>query len=115
MIRTVAGLRPYRAAGFVVRADALGDKLLVHNYGHGGAGITLSWGTSKLAVDLGLPARSGNAAVLGAGIMGLTTARLAQEAGRKVTIYTAAMPPDTTSNIAGGQWSPFGAFRDSAV
>ena len=115
VIRTVAGLRPYRAAGFVVRADALGDKLLVHNYGHGGAGITLSWGTSKLAVDLGLPARSGNAAVLGAGIMGLTTARLAQEAGRKVTIYTAAMPPDTTSNIAGGQWSPFGAFRDSAV
>ena len=45
VIRTVAGLRPYRAAGFVVRAEALGDKTLVHNYGHGGAGITLSWGT----------------------------------------------------------------------
>lgn len=115
VIRTIAGLRPYRAAGFVVRADPLGDKLLVHNYGHGGAGITLSWGTSKLAIELGLPARSGDVAVLGSGIMGLTTARLAQEAGRKVTIYTAAMPPDTTSNIAGGQWSPFGAFRDSAV
>lgn len=115
VIRTVAGLRPYRPGGFVVRADPLGDKLLVHNYGHGGAGITLSWGTSKLAVDLGLPARSGKVAVLGAGIMGLTTARLAQEAGREVTIYTAALPPDTTSNIAGGQWSPFGAFRDSAV
>ena len=37
IIRTVAGLRPYRAAGFVVRRDALGDKALVHNYGHGGA------------------------------------------------------------------------------
>ncbi|MDQ3144128.1 MAG: FAD-binding oxidoreductase [Pseudomonadota bacterium] len=115
VIRTVAGLRPYRASGFVVRADPLGDKLLVHNYGHGGAGITLSWGTSKLAVDLGLPARGGAVAVIGAGIMGLTTARLAQEAGRAVTIYAAQLPPDTTSNIAGGQWSPFGHYRDSAV
>src|SRR5687767_3065787 len=55
VIRTVAGLRPYRAAGFVVRREALGDKKLVHNYGHGGAGITLSWGSSRLATQLGLP------------------------------------------------------------
>ncbi len=115
VIRTVAGLRPYRAAGFVVRAEALGDKKLVHNYGHGGAGITLSWGSSKLATDLGLPGHSGPVAVIGSGIMGLTTARLVQEAGYPVTIYTAALPPDTTSNIAGGQWNPFGHFRDSAV
>src|SRR5687768_486847 len=52
VIRTVAGLRPYRASGFVVRAEPLGDKRLVHNYGHGGAGITLSWGSSKLATNL---------------------------------------------------------------
>jgi glycine/D-amino acid oxidase-like deaminating enzyme len=38
--------------------------------------------------------------------MGLTTARLVQEAGFPVTIYTAALPPDTTSNIAGGQMEP---------
>ena len=44
VIRTVAGLRPYRASGFVVRAEPLGDKSLVHNYGHGGAGITLELG-----------------------------------------------------------------------
>src|SRR3546814_11883356 len=47
--------------------------------------------------------------------MGLTTARLVQEAGYPVTLYTAALPPDTTSNIAGGQWSPFGHYRDSEV
>ena len=35
IIRTVAGLRPYRASGFVVRADVLAGKSLVHNYGHG--------------------------------------------------------------------------------
>lgn len=115
VIRTVAGLRPYRASGFVVRAEPLGDKRLVHNYGHGGAGITLSWGSSRLATELGLQGHSGAVAVIGAGIMGLTTARLVQEAGFPVTIYTKALPPDTTSNIAGGQWSPFGHYRDGAV
>ena len=115
VIRTVAGLRPYRASGFVVRAEALGEKRLVHNYGHGGAGITLSWGSSKLAAELGLQGHQGPVAVIGAGVMGLTTARLVQEAGFPVTIYAAALPPDTTSNVSGGQWHPFGHFRASAV
>lgn len=115
VIRTVAGLRPYRAQGFVVRAEALAGKKLVHNYGHGGAGITLSWGTSRLAVDLGLAGHRGAAAVIGAGVMGLSTARLAQEAGFAVTIHARALPPDTTSNIAGGQWSPFGHYSESMV
>jgi glycine/D-amino acid oxidase-like deaminating enzyme len=115
IIRTVAGLRPYRASGFVVRAEALGDKRLVHNYGHGGAGITLSWGTSRLATLLGLQGHRGPVAVIGAGVMGLTTALLVQEAGFPVTIYAKALPPDTTSNIAGGQWHPFGHFQRAAV
>ncbi len=113
--RTVAGLRPYRASGFVVRRDPFGDKAVVHNYGHGGAGITLSWGSSRLATNLGLPGHSGPVAVIGAGVMGLTTARLVQEAGFPVTIYTAALSPDTTSNVAGGQISPFGHFSEDAV
>jgi D-amino-acid oxidase len=115
VIRTAAGLRPYRASGFVVRAEALGDKKLVHNYGHGGAGITLSWGTSKLAAELGLPGHSGPVAVIGAGVMGLSTARLVQEAGFPVTVYAAALPPETTSNIAGGQWHPYGHFEREKV
>ena len=115
VIRTVAGLRPYRRSGFVVRAEALGLKRLVHNYGHGGSGITLSWGSSKIATELGLQGHSGPVAVLGSGVMGLSTARLVQEAGFPVTIYTAALPPDTTSNIAGGQFHPFGLFNDDEV
>src|SRR6187549_2623883 len=111
IIRTLAGLRPYRASGFVVRAEALGNKRLVHNYGHGGAGITLSWGSSRLATQLGLHGHQGPVAVLGAGVMGLTTARLVQEAGFPETIYAKALTPDTTSNIAGGQIAPFGHYR----
>ena len=115
VIRTLAGLRPYRAQGFVVRAEPLGDKRLVHNYGHGGSGITLSWGSSKLAAALGLPGHSGPVAVIGAGVMGLSTARLVQEAGFPVTIYAKALPPDTTSNIAGGQFHPFGHYDRNQV
>ena len=115
IIRSVAGLRPYRPGGFVVRAEALGTKRLVHNYGHGGAGVTLSWGTAKLAVEMGAPGHKGPVAVIGAGIVGLSTARLAQEAGFSVTVYAKAMPPDTTSNIAGGQFRPHGLFQKDAV
>ena len=106
VIRTVAGLRPYRPSGFVVRPEKIGNTLVVHNYGHGGGGITLSWGTSKLAVDMGLPGHTGPVAVLGCGAVGLASARLAQEAGFAVTIYSKALPPETTSNVAGGQWFP---------
>ena len=111
-IRTVVGLRPYRPSGFVVRAEKIGDTLVVHNYGHGGSGITLSWGTSKLAVDLGAQGHRGTVAVLGAGAVGLSNAVLLQEAGFDVTIYTKALPPETTSNIAGGQWFPAFLFDE---
>jgi glycine/D-amino acid oxidase-like deaminating enzyme len=115
VIRTVAGLRPYRDEGFVVRAEPLGDKRLVHNYGHGGAGFTLSWGTARLAIALGLQGHRGPVAVIGAGVIGLTTARLVQEAGFPVTVYAQALPPETTSNIAGGQISPSGHYRVGQV
>lgn len=115
LIRELVGLRPYRESGFVVRREVLGPKNLVHNYGHGGAGITLSWGTSKLATELGLQGHAGPVAILGAGIIGLTTARLVQEAGFPATIYAAALPPETTSNIAGAGWYPSSLFTPEAV
>lgn len=114
VIRTVVGLRPHRRSGFRVEREQVGDTVVVHNYGHGGGGITLSWGTAKLATDLGLKGHSGPVAVLGCGVIGLTTARMAQDGGYSVTIYTKAMPPDTTSNIAGGQWYPAMVYDDSS-
>ncbi len=110
VIRTVAGLRPFRPSGFRVESQELGGgRILVHNYGHGGAGVTLSWGSAWLAVEEILaddlpPAR---AAVIGCGAVGLATARLLQRRGVAVTIYARDLPPQTTSNVACAQWAPF--------
>ncbi len=110
-IRTVVGLRPFRPSGFVVSAQKLDDKLVVHNYGHGGAGVTLSWGTGELACREVDHTGEKNVAVLGCGAVGLATARLLQERGCTVTIYAKNIPPHTTSNIAGAQWFPFNVFQ----
>jgi D-amino-acid oxidase len=110
-IRTVVGLRPFRPSGFVVAAQKFGDKLVVHNYGHGGAGVTLSWGTGELACREVDASGEKNVAVLGCGAVGLATARLLQERGCTVTIYAKDLPPNTTSNIAGAQWFPVYVFR----
>ena len=107
IIRTDVGFRPFRPSGFLVQGEALGDKLLVHNYGHGGAGVTLSWGTADLAVaEVAASGRRGPIAVLGCGVVGLATARLLQNHGFSVAIYTRDLPPDTTSNVAGALWYP---------
>lgn len=116
VIRIDVGLRPFRPSGFRVEREALGDKVLVHNYGHGGGGITLSWGTAKLAVDLGFDSSKPDVAVLGCGAVGLATARLLQERGARVRIYAKDLPPNTTSNVAGAQWWPASVFdRDSVT
>jgi len=107
VIRTVVGLRPFRPSGFVVRAEQVGSKKVVHHYGHGGCGVTLSWGTAHLAVDEAYDGAVSEYAVLGCGAVGLATARLLQRRGGRVTIYTKDLPPQTTSNIAGAQWQPF--------
>ncbi len=115
VIRTIAGLRPFRPSGFVVKAESRGDKLVVHNYGHGGGGITLSWGTSHLAMELALQTHHKRCAVLGCGAVGLATARLMQDRGWDVTIYAKDLPPNTTSNVAGGQWSPTSVYDDDSL
>jgi glycine/D-amino acid oxidase-like deaminating enzyme len=43
--------------------------------------------------------------------MGLTSARLLQDAGWDVTIYTRDVYRHTTSNVAAGEWGPFSAHR----
>ena len=47
------GLRPARPT---VRLERAPDGRTVHNYGHGGAGVTLSWGCARKVVELVKPA-----------------------------------------------------------
>jgi D-amino-acid oxidase len=106
-IRTTVCLRPFRSPGFRLESVKLDDRLCVHNYGHGGAGITLSWGTANLAAEEVAKAGQKQVAVIGCGVIGLSTARLLQLMGKEVTIYAKALPPETTSNSAGGLWYPY--------
>lgn len=128
IIREIVGLRPYRNEGYRVEAERMGSKFLIHNYGHGGAGITLSWGTATQAVELLKdfplpPARRGapqrRFAVIGCGVNGLSTARMLQrrysDGTANVTIYARELPPETTSNIAAGYWSPVSLNDPNAV
>ena len=81
VIRVVVGHRPYRPKGFRVEREQFGDKVVIHNYGHGGGGLSLGWGSSALAVREAADQTPGEVAVIGSGIMGLCTARLLQDAG----------------------------------
>ncbi len=101
--------------GFVLRAEKLDAKTLIHNYGHGGAGMSLSWGTGQMAAELALEQADRRAAVLGCGVVGLTTARQLQRRGFDVTIYAAAVPPDTTSNMSLAGFTPTSGLVDDCA
>jgi glycine/D-amino acid oxidase-like deaminating enzyme len=106
IIRTTVGLRPYRPSGFVLRADKLDATTVIHNYGHGGAGLSLSWGTGLKAAEMALGHESRRAAVIGCGAVGLATSRQLQRRGFEVTIYAMSVPPNTTSNMAWAGFTP---------
>jgi D-amino-acid oxidase len=46
------GLRPFRKSGVRLERARLRDgRAVIHNYGHGGAGFTLSWGCAREVLD----------------------------------------------------------------
>src|SRR5438552_10121912 len=113
VLRTTVGLRPHRDSGFVLRADKLDAKTIIHNYGHGGAGMSLSWGTGSLAADLAMSHGDRHAAIIGCGAVGLAAARQLQRRGFDVTIYAMAVPPDTTSNMSLAGFTPTSGLVES--
>ncbi len=99
-------LRPFRAQGPRLDVEQVGHTRVVHNYGHGGSGWSLSWGSSTVAVKRAMETSPREIAVIGCGALGLTSAILAQNAGAKVTIYARETVPDARSSRATGVWSP---------
>ena len=110
--RMTVCLRPFRAAGPRIEAERIGDKRVVHNYGHGGSGWSLSWGSAQLVRDLAMQGGTTDIAVIGCGALGLTAATTLQRAGAKVTIYAADRLPQTRSARATGTWTPSSRIAD---
>jgi len=108
IFRITVCLRPFRAAGPRQDIERVGDKVVVHNYGHGGSGWSLSWGSADLVVRRAIEVTPGlqECAVLGCGALGLTAALTAQRMGLRVTIYAKERPPYVRSSRATGSWTP---------
>ena len=48
VVRERVGLRPFRKSGVRLESEKLHDgRTVIHNYGHGGSGFTLSWGCAE--------------------------------------------------------------------
>lgn len=117
----LAGVRPHRRDGIRLDASVVERRVVVNNYGHSGAGITLSWGCADEAAALARRrwAELGNRAapriaVVGAGIIGLTAATRLREAFPRSTIVVhseTSNPRRTTSWVAGGQFEPSFLWR----
>ena len=94
--------RPFRAQGPRIEAERVGDHTIVHNYGHGGSGWSLSWGSAAEALQLVQATGEHDIAVIGCGAIGLPTALLAQRSGLQVRIYARERLPQVPSSFATG-------------
>ncbi len=99
-------IRPLRAAGPNLGTEMVRERLVIHNYGHGGSGWSLSWGSAEVAVGKALSVLPQRIAVIGCGIIGLTSAIVAQRAGLGVTIYARDPIQRTRSFRASGSFTP---------
>ena len=102
-------IRPKRSGGARIQQERLANKLIIHNYGHGGFGWTLLPGSVLHALSLLQEAIKHDPAltnpkkitVVGAGCMGLLTAIFLHEQGWDVTII-AEQTEQLTSHKAAG-------------
>jgi hypothetical protein len=99
-------IRPFRTKGPCLDVEQIGDAMVIHNYGHSGAGWSLSWGSADMQVQKAMSRSPKKIAVIGCGIIGLTSALMAQRAGAQVTIYTRELLQSTRSVRANGSWTP---------
>jgi len=123
------GIRPHREGGVCLKLEdeplpsRYGSKFLIHNYGHGGAGITLSFGCASVVADhvrtltrdMRRRRTRPSIAVIGSGVIGLTVAAELRRRWRHlpITIYAKELDVHkTTSFIAAGQFEPSGICEE---
>lgn len=106
LVRVTVCTRPFRPAGPRIEAEHFDQKTVIHNYGHGGSGWSLSWACAEDAAALARATAAREFAVIGAGVIGMTTALRLLQTGAKVTIYAQEFPSETRSARATGVWSP---------
>ncbi|EGR28364.1 hypothetical protein IMG5_177110 [Ichthyophthirius multifiliis] len=120
------GLRPYRKGGVNLNVEKINNKIIFHNYGHGGAGVSTAYGYALIQyykfIEQYRYDNEKEIAVLGGGYLGLFTAFIFSKFGYKVKVYAEEYVKkdiqqilkgerDNTiivSQIAGGYWMPFG-------
>jgi len=98
--------RPFRAYGPRLDVEKIAGKSVVHNYGHGGSGWSLSWGSGEIAAAKAMATGERDIAVIGCGALGMTSALLLQRSGARVTIYAKDVPPNVRSSLATGLFTP---------
>ena len=99
-------IRPFRAQGPRLEVEQIQGRTVVHNYGHGGSGWSLSWGSGEIATAQAMASGERDIAVIGCGAIGMTTALLLQRAGANVTVYARELPPEVRSSLATGVFTP---------
>src|SRR6266851_8021136 len=67
IFRITVCLRPFRPAGPRMDVERVGAKVVVHNYGHGGSGWSLSWGSGAIATANAMATGERDIAVIGCG------------------------------------------------
>ena len=106
--------RPMRHGSPNLSVAKVGNKVIAHNYGHGGSGWTLGPGSAKYVNSLmidseranGLSNKSTPIAIIGAGVIGLFAAYDLNKRGySNITIYADRID-SLTSHNAGGLLAP---------
>ena len=118
IIRLTVCTRPFRKTGPRLDVERVGDSVVVHNYGHGGSGWSLSWGSSGIAARKAMAAAAPaggqpSVAVIGSGALGLTSALQLQRMGARVLIYARDRALFTRSMRATGTWTPDSRIADA--
>ncbi len=110
--------RPVRKAGPKIAVENIDNKVVIHNYGHGGAGWSLAPGSAQYVLSLldnitphlGLE-KSTKITIIGAGVVGLFSAYTLLEAGFKHVTIIASDYDNLTSHHAGAIFSPGVGFN----